>query len=65
LFSAISTVHCTTLTKEAEDIRITLVQKTTYIIKLLTIINNPTYKVEKAFLKTKKSITRRKTVIND
>jgi hypothetical protein len=55
LFNTTSTVHCTTSTTPVGIIRIALLQKTTYITKLQTIINNPTNKIG-IFLKKLKRI---------
>jgi hypothetical protein len=62
LFDATSTVHCTTSTARGGVIGIALVQKTAYITKLCVIVNNPTSKVGKAFLKAKKNYEHDKVI---
>jgi hypothetical protein len=57
-----STVHCTTSTAHGSIIGIALVQKTAYITKLRVIIDNPTSKVGKAFLKAKKNYEHDKVI---
>jgi hypothetical protein len=62
LFDATSTVHCTTSTARESVIGIALVQKTAYITKLCVIVDNPTSKVGKAFLKAKKNYEHDKVI---
>jgi hypothetical protein len=62
LFDATSTVHCTTSTARGGVIGIALVQKTAYITKLRVIVDNPTSKVGKAFLKAKKNYEHDKVI---